>query len=173
MYAYVYCSFIVQSWQFCFVNFSCGWHLMAVKWLDLKSMAGIHLEIYRWECETWLLVSLRRCNYQFSYLNLNLTLNATASGLLKGYSQIEYRDSGILPWRTGFLTSSIYIDVANTGNITSNLTIVPNGCVGQDTPYITTGPLTQTIAANADNQFVFSTRKISWARPILWWLGLP
>lgn len=109
---------------------------------------------------------LCRCNFQFAYLNLNLTINASAFGLAKGYSQMTYQDSGVLPWSAGSLTSSIYINVANTGNLTSNLTIVPNGCVGDDSPNSTTGALTQTIPASAVSQFVFLIGKASRAKCI-------
>ena len=98
---------------------------------------------------------LCRCNYPNSYLNLNLALNASAVGLLRGYSKIQFVDSGVLPWRGEPLSSSLYLTLANTGNITGYFTVMPNGCNGPDQPFVTAGPASRILAAGSSSQYFF------------------
>ena len=107
-----------------------------------------------------------RCNYLFSYLNLNLTLDPGAYGMVFGYAKIQYIDSGALPWEEGSLTGSLYLYLANVGNLTSNFSIYPNGCNGQDEPHVVGGPLSGLIAAGTFGQFLFPIG--NWFSCFLW-----
>ena len=97
-----------------------------------------------------------RCNYQGAFLNLYLALNTTAFGMVRGFSRIQYVDSAALPWSTESLTSTLYITLANAGNITGNFTVMPVGCSGPDLPTVQAGPVWKLLAAGSSVQYFFS-----------------
>ena len=90
----------------------------------------------------------------------NISLNASAFGLIRGFSQIRITGSGMMEWQNGASSGSIVVDIQNNGNITDDVSIIPIIC--QDSRGVTGGAVltpayTRSVAPDTTERYSFTT----------------
>ena len=99
---------------------------------------------------------LCRCNYLYSYLYLNISFDPTVYGLVYGYSSITLISSGADPWTPGSLTGTLSVTLQNSGNVTGQFTVTPNGCSGSGNPAVSGGAIGASVGASTSADFSFA-----------------